>query len=110
MVLEANGDSYSDYCRVSAMTGLPTVLGWYTHEWLWREDTDDLNERSAQIESIYTSVDETQVRGLLQEYDVAYIFIGKMEREKYPALNEELLRSLGTAVFDDEALIIRVES
>ena len=55
-------------------------------------------------------MDETQVRGLLQEYDVAYIFIGKMEREKYPALNEELLRSLGTAVFDDEALIIRVES
>ena len=110
VVLEANGDSYSDYCRVSAMTGLPTVLGWYTHEWLWREDTDDLNERSAQIESIYTLVDETQVRGLLQEYDVAYIFIGKMEREKYPALNEELLRSLGTAVFDDEALIIRVES
>lgn len=36
VVLEANGDSYSDYERVSAMTGLPTVLGWYVHEWLWR--------------------------------------------------------------------------
>lgn len=30
-MLEANGDSYSDYERVSAMTGLPTVLGWYVH-------------------------------------------------------------------------------
>ena len=38
VVLEANGDSYSDYERVSAMTGLPTVLGWYVHEWLWRGD------------------------------------------------------------------------
>lgn len=108
VILEANGDSYSDYCRVSAMTGLPTVLGWYTHEWLWREDTDDLNEKSAQIETIYTSADESQVRALLDEYQVEYIFIGQMERDKYPALNENLLRSLGTSVFDDESLIIQV--
>lgn len=35
VVLEACGDSYQNYDnRVSAMTGLPTVLGWYVHEWL----------------------------------------------------------------------------
>lgn len=109
VVLEANGDSYSDYCRVSAMTGLPTILGWYTHEWLWREDTNDLNEKSLEIETIYTSTDETQVRQLLQKYQVEYIFVGQMERDKYPQLNVNLLRSLGTAVFDDEALIIQVD-
>ncbi|MCI9546730.1 MAG: hypothetical protein HFH60_08615 [Lachnospiraceae bacterium] len=109
VVLEANGDSYSDYCRVSAMTGLPTILGWYTHEWLWRENTDDLNEKSAQIERIYTSADQEEVQGLLEEYQVEYIFVGQMEREKYPALNEALLRSLGEAVFDDESLIIHVD-
>ncbi len=109
VVLEANGDSYSDYCRVSAMTGLPTVLGWYTHEWLWREDTEDLNEKSAQIETIYTSGDGAQVKALLDEYQVEYIFVGQMERDKYPALNEGLLRTLGTPVFDDEALIIQVD-
>ena len=32
-ILEASGDSYQDYDnRVSAMTGLSTVLGWYVHE------------------------------------------------------------------------------
>ena len=41
VVLEANGDSYSEYERVSAMTGLPTVMGWYVHEWLWRNDVAD---------------------------------------------------------------------
>ena len=46
-VLEANGDSYSGYERVSAMTGLPTVLGWYVHEWLWRDDTSDEAESRA---------------------------------------------------------------
>ena len=109
IVLEAHGDSYTDYCRVSAMTGLPTVLGWYVHEWLWRGDTDDLNEKRTQIDTIYTSMDETQVSALLEEYDVEYIFIGQMEREKYPALNEALLKSLGHVVFEGEALVIQLD-
>ena len=108
VVLEANGTSYSSYCRVSAMTGLPTVLGWYTHEHLWRNDTEDLNEKSRQIELIYTSRDKNQVRSLLKQYQVSYLFLGQMEREKYPALNETLLRSLGEAVYDDETVIIRL--
>ena len=57
VVLEANGDSYTEYERVSAMTGLPTVLGWYVHEWLWRNDVADLNTKSGDIELIYTSQD-----------------------------------------------------
>ena len=103
VVLEANGDSYSGYERVSAMTGLPTVLGWYVHEWLWRDDTADLNEKSADIESIYISLDVEYVKELLEEYDVSYIFVGSKEREKYgDALNEEVLNSLGEVVFQDE--------
>ena len=103
VVLEANGDSYSGYERVSAMTGLPTVLGWYVHEWLWRDDTADLNEKSADIESIYTSSDEEYVKELLEEYDVSYIFVGSKEREKYgETLNEDVLKSLGEVVFQDE--------
>ena len=83
VVLEANGDSYSGYERVSAMTGLPTVLGWYVHEWLWRDDTADLNEKSADIESIYTSFDAEYVKELLEEYDVSYILVESNEREIY---------------------------
>ena len=108
VVLEANGDSYSAYNRVSAMTGLPTVLGWYVHEWLWRNDTSELKARAADIQTIYTSTDPAQVRALLKQYGVAYVFIGAREREKYPALNEELLRGLGTVVFDQGATIIKL--
>ena len=120
VVLEANGDSYSDYCRVSAMTGLPTVLGWYVHEWLWRGDPEDLNEKSAEIQTIYTSVQEEEVKALLEKYEVEYIFVGSCEREKYgEALNEELLAGLGEIVFrsgggsageTDGAYIIKVRS
>lgn len=102
VVLEANGDSYSDYERVSAMTGLPTVLGWYVHEWLWRGDTGALNERAQEVETIYTSMNQEEVKALLEKYQVEYIFVGAREREKYESLNESMLQSLGNVVFSDE--------
>ena len=103
VVLEANGDSYTGYERVSASTGLPTVLGWYVHEWLWRNDVPDLNEKSADIETIYTSADEETVKELIRRYDISYIFVGGQEQEKYgTALNDSLLQSLGSIVYEDD--------
>lgn len=103
VVLEANGDSYTGYERVSAATGLPTILGWKVHEWLWRSDVEDLNEKSADIETIYTSSDEKTVRALLEEYEVSYIFVGFFEREKYGEnLNNELIKSLGNVVYESD--------
>lgn len=104
VVLEANGDSYSStgFQRVSAMTGLPTVLGWYVHEWLWRNDVADLNQRGADVETIYTSQDAQAVQKLIGQYQVEYIFVGAREREKYgERLNDDMLRQLGRVVFED---------
>ena len=106
VVLEANGDSYTDYCRVSAMTGLPTIVGWYVHEWLWRSDTELLNERIADIENIYTSENWDIIESLIKEYNVEYIFVGKQEREKFENLNHEMLRALGTVVFEEGSTYI----
>ena len=67
------------------------------------DDTADLNEKSADIEDIYTSSDVEYVKELLEEYDVSYIFVGSKEREKYgDALNEDVLKGLGEVVFQDE--------
>jgi YYY domain-containing protein len=99
VILEANGDSYSDYERVSVATGLPTVLGWYVHEWLWRGSTEVINKRAEDIKTIYTSTDADQVRSLLDEYKIEYIYVGKLERDKYSDLNDQLLKSLGEVVF-----------
>lgn len=101
VILEAPGDSYSDYERVSTATGLPTVLGWFVHEWLWRDDTTSLNQRAADIETIYTSDDETEVRSLIEKYNITYIYIGTLERTKYPTLNDTLLQKLGDVVYTD---------
>ncbi len=103
VILEANGDSYSDYERVSVTTGLPTVLGWYVHEWLWRGDTDLINEREVDIQTIYTSSDKDLVLSLLEKYEIEYIYVGKLERDKYLSINDTLLKELGKAVFTSPA-------
>lgn len=111
VVLEAQGDSYSDCERVSAMTGLPTVAGWYVHQWLWRNDLGELNQRTAHVREIYTSADPVRVKELLRKYQVEYIFVGSQERLKYPEINEGLLMQLGEIVFSGEgreAYILRV--
>ncbi len=114
VILEATGDSYSDYGRVSVFTGLPTVLGWYVHEWLWRGDTDMINQRAADIQTIYTSTDQELVQTLIDKYGIEYIYVGKLEQTKYNSLNNDLLKKLGTIVYSgsegvNETYIIQIE-
>ena len=99
VILEATGDSYSDYGRISVITGLQNVLGWYVHEWLWRSEPTVLDKRKADIETIYTSTDEYQVRELIEQYGIEYIYVGDLEYEKYTNLNDSMLKSLGEKVF-----------
>ncbi len=101
ILLEAYGDSYTGRNVVSAMTGLPTLEGWYVHEWLWRSDTEELNKRISDIDYIYTSDDEEGVRQLLYDYNVSYIYVGSNERDAYPALNHRNLQKMGDIVFED---------
>ena len=109
VVLESNGYSYTDYQRVSVITGLPTVFGWYTHEQLWRSgpDTTDnivtsqLNDRATDVETIYTSMDVNLVLGLIDKYEISYIYVGPLEEEKYEGVNHDLIRSLGEIVFEN---------
>ena len=100
VVLEANGDSYTLHNRVSVLTGLPTVMGWHTHEWLWMDDLEMVDARGADVTTIYTSTDIEQVKTLIETYDISYIFIGTMEYEKYETINTEQLISLGEIVFE----------
>ena len=109
VMLEAHGNSYTYANRISVLTGLPTILGWHTHEWLWKDDYDWVEARKADVETIYSSADEALVKELLEAYDVAYVYVGDEERNAY-TVNEELLQSLGEIVFrNDGVSIIKVK-
>jgi len=109
-ILEAEGDSYSDYGRISMATGLPTLLGWYVHEWLWRNDSGIPNARRREVNLLYNAPLGEKAEKLWQNYDIRYIILGPLERKRYPKLDEEKLKSLGTVVYDSGGtLIIRRE-
>jgi uncharacterized membrane protein len=99
VILEAQGDSYTDYARVSANTGLPTVLGWTVHEWLWRGSYDIPAPRIPEIEKMYQSSSLDETKTLLRKYNVSFVFVGDLERQKYIDINEEKFKSLGKSIF-----------
>ena len=108
LVLEANGDSYSRYCRVSAVTGLPTIEGWYVHEWLWRGDVDDLNEKALDIRNIYEAQDPETAKELLEDYGVRYLFVGSCEHEKY-TISDQVLQETGELIYlEGDTYIVRI--
>ena len=91
-------------------TGLPTVQGWFVHEWLWRGSSKIPQERVDDVKIVYESEDISMTQEILAKYKVEYIVIGKLEREKFEALNENKLLSLGEVVFErPEVKLIQVK-
>ncbi|MGH7899823.1 MAG: DUF2298 domain-containing protein, partial [Candidatus Binatia bacterium] len=85
VVLEASGDPYSYFARVSSNTGLPTVIGWANHQSVWRGSDGGFAERKRDVEILYRDPDVQRVRSLLARYRVRYVFLGDLERERFPA-------------------------
>lgn len=85
VVLEATGDPYSEFARISSHTGIPTVLGWANHEGLWRSNDQEIGERAAAVKEFYSSSDPRQAEVLARKYHVTHVVLGDMERRTYPA-------------------------
>ena len=99
VILEANGDSYTNYARISSNTGLPTVAGWPVHEWLWRGTYDVVSPRIDDVQTLYTTNNLALTKELLKKYKIDYVFISSLEKEKYPDLKDDKFKNLGRLVF-----------
>ncbi|WP_420644046.1 DUF2298 domain-containing protein [Candidatus Leptofilum sp.] len=85
-IVEAVGGQYSAYGRISASTGIPTLLGWAGHEYQWRGySTPEPAERDPVVQQIYTlpGWDNNNIANTLTEYGVDYIYVGNLERNTY---------------------------
>ncbi len=87
-ILEAHGDAYREYTRISMHTGLPTVLGWEHHAKQRGLSEPGALERRKAIQTIYVSDDIEQVKKLLLDHHVDFIVVGGVERSTYRRLNE----------------------
>jgi len=94
------GGDYSDYGRISAFTGLPTLMGWAGHEYQWRVNwlnndynAADFYRRGSDINTIYTDPHPDVVLALMARYNAQYIYVGPLEEETYPRADLHLFSS-----------------
>jgi YYY domain-containing protein len=90
VVMEAVGDSHTDYARVSAYTGLPTVLGWPLHEFFFRGSYDPQGNRREEVQLAYQSTDPSTVKRILERYNVQYVYLGPLERDAYGEVHPDV--------------------
>ena len=125
-IVEAAGE-WSDWGLVSRSTGLPTIVNWLGHQKQWRggwekfdADKPDVSralrdkyfdDRTAEVERIYTTLDPAEAQVILYKYDIDYVYIGQRERDKYGIEGIPKFDAIADAVFADpngEAIIYRV--
>ena len=105
-LVEAVGDDYSDFARISSSTGLPTILGWKGHELQWRSSSASFQGREDDVRAIYSSSDSQEVLRLLNAYDVRYVYLGSRERQTY---GSESLADFGEflrTAFEQDGVIV----
>jgi YYY domain-containing protein len=75
----------SRFGRISALSGIPTLIGWPNHQRQWRGTTYDsaAGTRLTDIDLIYKATDLNEVRGLINRYGIDYIFVGQTERTTF---------------------------
>ncbi|MBX3062363.1 MAG: hypothetical protein KF726_05275 [Anaerolineae bacterium] len=98
--------------RVSALTGIPTLLGWDNHEGQWRGDTFDAavntllpgggyEHRADAIQRLYSTTDWEEARTIIRRYGITYIFVGFTERNEHNSDGTPLFNPAGLAKFAD---------
>lgn len=87
---------YTHYGRISAFTGLPTLMGWGGHEYQWRVNWIQqpgqgnvighvITQRLDAVNQIYTDANVQQALALLHQYSARYVYVGAAERQLYPS-------------------------
>jgi len=84
VLVEAPGEEYdASTSRLSAFTGVPTILGWPGHEAQWRGDEREVQARLPALQRIYTSDDWAEVLEELRRYDATLLYVGAREWQLY---------------------------
>jgi uncharacterized membrane protein len=86
ITLQAAGQSYTNSSWLSSYSGLPTIIGWQSHEWGWRYSGQAwglISRRVASVRAIYESTTAADLQTRVADLDVVYILIGPDERQAY---------------------------
>jgi uncharacterized membrane protein len=113
VIIEAIGDDYSDYARISAFTGLPTPMGWIGHEIQWRinwmskgNNQTDFNNRGNDVKEIYTDPSQADVLSLMARYNAQYLYVGPLEEQTYVGVDLHRFSKFMKVVYQQDGVTI----
>ncbi|MGZ3666350.1 MAG: DUF2298 domain-containing protein, partial [Ktedonobacterales bacterium] len=115
VIVEAPGCEWTHYSRVSAFTGLPTLLGWPGgHEGEWRinwlpqhpEVDSTFGDRLNAINQIYTDPNQDAVIALLDRYHARLIYVGAAERALYPTADMRRFSAFMCVIYTRDGVTI----
>jgi len=108
VVLEATGNPYSEFARVSSHTGIPTVMGWANHEGLWRGNIPEIEMRRQAVEYFYRKPEAPAAEQILKRFRVSFVVVGDMERRAYPGAERVAESAPVTLAFQGPTAVYRV--
>ena len=104
VIVEAENGDYTYYSRISSFTGIPAVIGWPFHEFMWRSDPEGwYGTRMNDVRSIYENPRESVA--LMKKYNASFLVVGEPERSRYQV---RLDTANLTRVFDRDEVEIYV--
>jgi len=106
VILEAVGDGYTDYARISSRTGLPTLLGWPHHELTWRGSDEPFKGRQEDVAQAYMGTSPGEAKEVLEKCDVEYVYIGYLEKEAYGEAGLAKFSTFMDVVYRNESVTI----
>jgi YYY domain-containing protein len=108
VIAEATRQDYRyEYSRISSNTGLPAVLGWWSH--IDQRGYRFRDVRKRDVFKLYESDDPYTLSKIIAKYNIDYVFVGDTERRNYlPAQLDKFatLQDLFRPVFKDGAVTI----
>jgi uncharacterized membrane protein len=106
VVSEAIGGSYTYFARISTHTALDTVLGWPGHESQWRNGYEEQGSRNSDIQKLYQSRDWDETKGILDLYQIDYVYVGPLERTTFEQLIEDKFEMFMDEIFHNNEVRI----
>ncbi len=105
-IVEAVDGDYGPFGRVSAYSGVPTVLAWPGHELQWRGSSEPQGSRVEDIAALYRATAPEAAETILRRYDVTFVVLGPRERSKYGTESLDHLQGLLDPAFSRGAVTV----
>lgn len=106
VLAEAVGGSYTEFARISAHTGLSTVLGWDFHEVQWRNGVEGQGSRRDDIRMLYETREAEEAEAIIDRYGIDFVYVGPLERRTYQPLVEQKFAAFLVPVYSQGEVTI----